>query len=477
MRPIVLALLLALPGAACASEWIVSTSGDDANGKGTFAKPFRTVMRVVNTSNGVAQAGDTVTLRGPAGNNTYDECDVRLRVPLTLRSYPGERAHIHCDPATKNSVAVQIDASASGSRVSDLEISGAAYYGVKMNTEWYRDGGEALGGASNVVLENLKVHDTGRDGIKITPKSNHVTIRNSEIWNTGAIYPAGTSQEDKNADGIDNVNGSDMLVEDCYIHDIATTGLYFKGGATDVLVQRNRIEKTGSGGIRIGFDTGEEYFDPGVNPKYYEAIRGTVRNNFVRNTRYAGISLYGAKDAVVANNTIVDTAKEGQAAIYFGISFQDWDPKAGRPPSVNPLIRNNLVIQDGGDCVAIRWSPELGGLSALDGSPNTDWNGYYDADGSCRFVDGRPTSLLVIGGGLARWQRHTGTDAHSIETPFAVDATGHLPDHSPAIKKGTSLDQVTDDIDRQRRVAPYDIGADEKVAANATKKIAESASP
>ncbi|MGA9421289.1 MAG: right-handed parallel beta-helix repeat-containing protein [Rhodanobacteraceae bacterium] len=448
---------------ALATEWFVSPTGNDDTGDGSLASPFQTINRVFNTSNGVAQAGDTVTVRNPSGNYVYNECLVRLRVPVTLRSYPGETAHIYCDPdAPESSATIWIDASASGSHISGLDISGAAYYGIKMDTDWYLPGGEDGTGASHILLENLKVHDTGRDGIKITPKSNYVTIRNSEIWNTGTIYPPGTPQEDKNADGIDNVNGSNMLVEDCYIHDIATTGLYFKGGATDALVQRNVIENTGSGGIRVGFDTSPEYFDPVVNPEYYEAIRGTVRNNFIRNTTYAGIALYAAKDAVVANNTVVDTALEGQAAIYFGITFQDWDPTAGRPPSVNPLIRNNLVIQhNSGDCVAIRWVDELGGLSALDGNPNTDWNGYYNSTGSCNFVDGRPGSPLSGGATMPQWQSFEATDMSSLETAFAVDSTGHLPAGSPAIDAGTVLSQVVDDRDRGARVAPYDIGADE----------------
>ena len=325
-----LPLLLAISPPVFATEWFVSTSGNDDSGNGSIQAPFRTVMRVFNTGTGVADAGDIVTLRGPAGNNTYNECNVRVRVPVTLRSYAGEMAHIHCDMNVADSVVLQFDPGASGSSVSNLELSGSAYYGVKLNTEWYRGGGEDLTGVSHVTLENLKVHDTGRDAIKITPKADYITIRQSEIWNSGAIYPPGTPQDDRNAEGIDNVNGSNMLVEDNYIHDIASTGVYFKGGARDCIVQRNRIENTGSGGIRLGFDTSEEFFDPGENPEYYESIRGIARNNYVYNTNYAGISVYASLDAVVANNTIVDTALGGQAGLYFGISFQDEDPDAGR---------------------------------------------------------------------------------------------------------------------------------------------------
>mgnify|MGYP000947949270 CR=1 FL=1 len=52
--------------------------------------------------------------------------------------------------------------------------------------------------------------------IKITPMSRNITIRRCEIYNTGRIYPAGTLLDDKNAEGIDNVNGSRMVVEQSF---------------------------------------------------------------------------------------------------------------------------------------------------------------------------------------------------------------------------------------------------------------------
>src|SRR5690606_30975643 len=371
----------------------------------------------------------------------------------------GERAHIHCNMNTAESVTIQIDPGASGSRLSNLEISGGMYYGVMLQTGWYQGAPAGTKGATGVVLEDLLIHHTGRDGIKITPKSDNATIRRVEIHHTGAIYPPGTELEAKNADGIDNVNGSGMVVEDSYIHDIATTGLYFKGGAQDVVVQRNRIEDTGMSGILVGFDTSLDYFDLQLNPNYYEAIRGTVRNNVVRGTAYAGIGLYAAKDAVVANNTIIDAGQIGHAALYFGITFQDWDPNAGRPPSVNPKLLNNLVIQSGGRCMDIRYSGELGGLSGLSGSTGSDYNGFQNAN--CKFHDGRPGSGLEDNGTLAQWRSAANGDAHSVLASFSVNATGHLPAGSRAIDAGIALAQVSDDIDGEARLAKYDIGADE----------------
>lgn len=457
-----LAGLLAPP--ALAEEWFVSTTGSDTTGDGRLQSPFRTIKHLLAQNEGIARAGDTIVLRGPQGDNTYNECDVRLRVPLTLQSYPGERAHVHCDIHTPDSVTIQIDPGASGSTLRNLEISGGGVYGVMMQTNWSQGDVEGNTGASNILLEDLLIRDTGRDGIKITPKSNNVTVRRTEIRNTGAIYPPGTPTDDMNADGIDNVNGSSMVVEDSWIHGIATTGLYFKGGAADVVIQRNRIENTGVAGILVGFDTSPEYFDIHKNPRYYESIRGIVRNNVVRNTAYAGIGLYAAKDAVVANNTIIDAGRVGHAALYFGISFQDWGSHAGRPPSVNPRLVNNLVRMQGGHCIEIRQSAELGGLQGLEGSPGSNWNGFEDA--GCRFMDHRGGAglLQVSAGSLPQWRRATGSDTDSLLAGFPLDDDGKPLAGSPAVGAGTIVADVSDDIEGGKRTPPYNMGAFQSVA-------------
>ncbi|MBI3150458.1 MAG: right-handed parallel beta-helix repeat-containing protein [Betaproteobacteria bacterium] len=446
-----------------AAEWFVSPTGSDAPGSGSLAQPFKTLGYLLAPDRGVLTAGDTITLRGPSGNNVYPETELRLRLPLTLQSYPGEWAVIQCPLNLENGVCIQIDPEASGSRISRLEVTGGNLYGIFMQTEWDSGNNRGGRGASNIVIEDCKIHDTGRDAIKITPKSDDITIRRCEIYNTGRIYPAGTPLDEKNAEGIDNVNGSRMRVEDCFIHDIATNGLYFKGGAADVIVERNRIERTGEGGIMVGYDTSPEYFDTAVNPQYYESIRGTVRNNVIRDTGYAGIGLYAARDALVANNTLVHTATSGHAAIYFGVTLQDFDPIAGRPPTVNPLIRNNLVIQNGGDCVRVRWANEIteAGLYSLQGNPGTDYNWFHNESGACNFADNRPGSPLADGGSFAQWQSAEAADVHSQTGSVSVTADGHLPAGSPAIDQGQTLTQVTDDIDRQPRSGAYDIGADE----------------
>ena len=119
---------------------------------------------------------------------------MRLRHRLTLRRCRATGPHClqHVDR--------QLGRYGSGARQSHRqpEISGGYYYGIMLQTDWYRAGDPATG-ASNVVMEDLLVRDSGHDGIKITPKSNGAIIRRVEIRNTGR-------RDDSNADGIDNVN-------------------------------------------------------------------------------------------------------------------------------------------------------------------------------------------------------------------------------------------------------------------------------
>ena len=428
----------------------VATNGNDQAGTGTIDSPYRTITHALS----VANAGDVITLRG----GVYNE-SIRIQIPnITIRSKSDEWAVIS-SPINDGSIGqcVRVDVEASGLKLQRLEIIGGYYYGIKLETKWDW-GGADRSGVSNIIIDGCKIHDTGNDCIKITPNCDSVTIRRCEIYHSGM-------RDNSNAEGIDNVNGDRMLVQDCYIHDIATNGLYFKGGATLCVVERTKIENCGGGGIMVGFDTSPEYFDTTVNPQYYESIYGIVRNCVISNTEYAGIGLYAAKNAKIYNNTLINTARTGHSPIYFGLTYQDWDTSAGRPPSVYPVIMNNLIIQDDtmpGNFVFIRYAFEkqLGGdLYSLAGMPIMDNNCYYKKNGNANFEDRRPTSLF--NGNLSGWRNHISNEMHSIESDPLVTDSFHLSANSPCINEAQSTPYVTYDYDKQLRTGHFDIGADE----------------
>jgi hypothetical protein len=403
----------------------VSPSGNDDTADGSIGAPYKSI----NTALAAAEPGDTVILRG----GTYREgINVRIRQPnITLKSKNGEWAVIDLTDNYEEA-AVYFDVDSSGGKLQCVEVKGG-FYAFATETRW--DWGEASrAGASNIVIEDSKLHSSSRDVIKIKPNSDNITIRYNEIYNSGVTETFG----DCNAEGIDNVNGDGMKVQNNYIHDICSNAVYAKGGAADALIENNRIERAGSAGILVGFDTSPEFFDLTVNPNYFENIRGTVRNNLIVNTGLSGIGLYAAKDAQVYNNTLVNVANgDYHSAIYFGITFQDWEDYAGRPANVNPTIYNNIVSQPSGitrPMVEIRYSNELGGLSALDGMPTMSNNCYYIAGQSARFSDRRPGSTLEDAG-LTAWQAHIGGDSGSLEVDPGL-GSDYLPASAQCAGRG-----------------------------------------
>ncbi len=437
----------------------ISTKGSDKTGNGTAAHPYRTIQYVLNE---VAKAGETLVLHP----GTYTE-EVRVRLPrITIRSHSSGRAVISTPVSTdedNGSPTVLLDVDSDGSRLENLEITGG-FYGVKLESKW--DWGENdRSGTTHITLDGCLIHDTGRDAVKVTPGSDYLTIRRTEIHHSGAGYPAGTALDDKNAEGIDIVNADHVLIQDTYIHHAATTCLYLKGGSRFGVVERVRAENCGVLGIGVGFDTSPEWFDLTENPNYYENIGGVVRNCLVSNTGYAGIGLYGSLDAMIVNNTIINTAKLGHSPLYFGLTYQDWEPEAKRPPSRNTTLRNNLVSQGKGytaACVGIRYSSDLGGMAGLQGFPVMDHNLYFQSGDKCRFQDSRPTSSLDKGL-LADWRRLSGTDKNSIEASPNLTSDGHINSGSPAIGKGMVTPWVTLDFDGQPRSSRNDIGADQRI--------------
>jgi hypothetical protein len=463
---------------AGAASIFVATNGSDATGTGAIGRPYRTVSHAVERAN----PGDVVDIRG----GTYREAgEVRLRQPrITLRSHAGERAVISAplNDEDRYSSCIQIDPDADRTVLSGLEITGGYYYGIMLQTKW--DWGDPADnrGACHVLIQDCTIHHTGRDGIKITPNCDDITIRRCTIYRTG-VGPANIGAE--NAEGIDCVNGDRVRVQDCRIHDIFSTGIYLKGGATDGLVERTRVSRCGGAGILLGFDTSPEYFDVRRNPRYYENIRGTVRNCLVRDTGWEGIGMYAASNPAVYNNTLINVCTGGiHAALYFGLSYQDWEPHAGRPPTVKPKIRNNLVVQPAGfadEMVEIRYQDDLGGMSALSGRPGMDYNGYFiGGGGAARFTDRRPGSRFERAT-LARWRTLSGSDRHSrTANPVLAgsgDPNARLLASSPYINRGVNARWMAAGVDLMRKPRiigrVVDVGANEYVAAT-TRVVAVS---
>ena len=415
----------------------VSPNGNDQTANGSIEKPYKSI----NAALDAASPGTTIILRG----GTYKEgINVRIRKPnITIKSRKGEWAII--DLTVYNSghdedSGVYFDVDSSGGKLQCVEVKGG-FYAVALETRWDWGDPNNRAGASNIIIEDCILHDSRNDTVKVKPNCDDVIIRYNEIYNSGREHLGrpGFTWGECNSEGIDNVNGDRMHVHNNYIHDICSNAIYAKGGATDVLIENNRIEHAYGAGIMAGFDTSPEYFDLKANSKYYENIGGIVRNNLIIDTGWEGIGLYGSKDVQIYNNTLVNVDNgpgKYHSAIYFGLTYQDWESYAGRPANVNPDIHHNIVSQPSSitrPMVEIRYSNDLGGMSALQGKPGMNSNCYFIAGKNASFSDSRPDSNLN-NAGLSAWKSHISGEGLSLETDPALDA-----DYMPANAQCTGM--------------------------------------
>ena len=423
----------------------VSPDGNDSSAIGSIDKPFKSINAAMASA---PSSGATIILR----SGTYRENgEVRIRRSnITIKSKKGEWAHIDlpfpANPADQNdgNSAISFDPGVTNCKLQGIEVTGG-FYAVCINTKWGWHGDDDYVAANNIIIEDCKLHNSRYDVVKVKPNCDNITIRYNEIYNSGrAITGSQSTNGEGNAEGIDNVNGDKMLVQNNYIHDIVGTGVYAKGGATDALIENNILKNINGAGIMVGFDTNLEYMEDGSEGPgfdYYENIRGIVRNNIVINAGWEGIGLYASKDAEVYNNTVVNAvcgSLQYHSGLYFGVAPQDGQTGFGHPANVNSKIHHNIISMwsnSNRPMIEIRYSLDNGGMSGFSGKPDMNNNCYYIAGKSAKFNDQRPSSPLE-NAGLAAWKTHISGDNGSIEVNPSFDAD-YMPTNSQCTGMGT----------------------------------------
>jgi hypothetical protein len=426
MKYLYIILLFVTSQVVAQQVYFVAPSGNDAN-NGTEQSPLKTVTRALNLAN----AGAEIVLRA----GTYNESVKVQDENITIRSFEGENATITTSN-TNGSPDQTIWFQERGGKLLNVNVIGGFYYAVKFER------GDAL-------VKNCRIHDSGRDCIKIVPGANNITIEQCEIYNSG-------QRDDSNAEGIDNVNGDGFVLRESYIHDTGTTGVYVKGGGRNCLIERNLIMNTGNAGVLLGFFTDEEFYrldnDPDANPEYYGNIDGVVRNNIIVNTSGPGIGLFASINSKVYNNTLVNVARDSRGGVHF--EPLDDDGNGTPTPVVNPTVINNIVVMN--STRPILEGRKVGSVNSLSGSISINNNLYHRVTGTPGF------SLNGTGNkNFTQWKTDTGLDAQSLTSDPLLNANYHLPANSPAIGKGQTIAANTIDYDRGNRVQPFDIGADQ----------------
>lgn len=425
------ALLFLSAPAASAKIIHASPQGND-NNPGSLAQPVATPQRALE----MASAGDTIYFR--AGRYTLKRFLWVGTPNLTISSYPGEKAALEggITEDQNNPICIFIIV-ANNVTLADLEIQGAAYYGVKVDLDSNKT-------TNGVTIRRCYIHHTGRDGIK-TFNADNLLIEDCEIAFSGA-------RDGSNAEGIDSIASVGVTIRGCYIHDIPTNGLYLKGGARDGVVERNRIERTGHAGLLLGQDTDFEYMRDGSK---FEAINCVARNNIIANAGAAGIGTYSGSNIRFENNTAYDVARQYQAGIWIVFNSRE-------VPSEKISFKNNIVV-------VLGERPMLFMRDMVD-QVVCDANIYYNARNVYQFK--RELTLgreLLNIWNFADWKRSMGADARSVTADPLLNANDLYRPRasSPAIDRGEALAEVKTDYAGNPRPQGkgYDIGAHEGATA------------
>lgn len=364
-------------------QLFVSPAGDDA-ADGTVGRPLKTIARALD----LATEGTTIYLRA----GTHPGGFTVRKKRITIMPHDSERAMIAVG-ANDPSVASCITVGSSQFMLRRVDVSGGFYYGIKFDI--------GLG-----HIENCAVHDTGRDCIKIVPGADDIWISKTEVYRSGL--------RESNADGIDNVGGDRMVVEDCFIHDVVGYGVFGKGGAIGVRIRRNEIVNA-LAGIYLGGFTDPAFMDKAGNPKLFESIGCTVNNNTIANTDYAGIGFAGSNCGVVTGNTLINTAKTGQGAIYFAPVTRNF-PDGSRQVTRNSdnTIKNNVIEST---MPGTRWAWYLL-EGSVEGGLTVDNNTYDNGGQPAQFMDVRAEIGLMD---LTAWRAQNGFDRNGTDVSSRPD--------------------------------------------------------
>ena len=119
-----------------------------------------------------------------------------------------------------------------------------------------------------------------------------------------------------------------------------------------------------------------------------------MRNNIVAGTDYAGIAIYAAQQPQVYNNTLVDTARVGQASIYL--------TTASATVTTDPSIVNNIVTRTVAGARPLVFITANG----FTGTLTMDHNRYHNGGAEAGFWDERSGSTFY--GTFAAWPAHIG---------------------------------------------------------------------
>ena len=415
------------------NQYFVAATGDDA-GPGTKSEPWRTIHYAAN----MLSPGETLYVRGGIYRERVSvERSGTAKSPIRISAYPGETPVVDGDSYRLPEGAWGALFAVRGDYVSVLgfEVRYSNWMGVtvngqhctvsKFNSHHNKENGILITGdfsvvEDSVVWQNCYSNVDGRttrdgwaSGLSAARHPDHATLRRNTVFmNWG--------------EGLSTYEATGTLIEQNIVYDNKTN--IYVSDAKDVIVQRNlvfySVDSAMSYGEHVGIMMGDEKYDP-------PSANITLINNLLYGNReniywWQGTLGGGMVNVLIANNTLANAYGEAGILVHRG-------------PHQDVRILNNIVVQDNEQPVIALYS--IGGIvlgnNLWSKSPQEQARAATD-------VVGDPL-LARINFGTAEWFK--------------------LQPSSPAIGRGASLAEVTEDYSGAPRGSSPDIGGFEHTEA------------
>ncbi len=227
-----------------------------------------------------------------------------------------------------------------GLSLSHLHTRGQTSNGLNLD-----DGGDRENPVEGITLAHLEIRDIG-------PKGNHDGIKGSGLVN---LTVRDCLIEGWGGQGIDLVGCHRSLITGCRFVGkegfSASAGVQFKGGCSEIVVEKCVFTNAGERPLNLGGSTGLAYFrPPGAK---YEAAKLIARENMIEGGLCAA-SFVGVDGAAFSNNTILFPGRW-----IFRILQETTEP--GFVPCRNVRVTGNRILFRRGE---IRSDVNIGGGTA-----------------------------------------------------------------------------------------------------------------
>ena len=373
-------IVLTITTASANNFFVDPVHGDDSN-DGSAARPWKSLQDVVNSKKiqsrkweklpykegaelvpsnpgGVVKGGDTIWLRtgnhgalatrGYYNTETITIAAQKGHIPeltsIQVRSgsnWALKGLHIQPEPGAKKRTLIDLDSHGYHGPVSDISVEECTLQSIDDSSSW--------------TVENWNKNScTG-----INADGTRVTIRNNSLKNVDTGINVGASYALVENNTVVNFSGDGMrglgshsrflnnTIKNCYdVNDNHDDG-FQSWSSKDRKVGRGEVVD-----ITLRGNTFINYEDPdqphrgtlqgiGCFDGFYRDF--VIENNLIVVDHWHGITLLGAKDCRIINNTVIDPepGKPGPAWIRVG-------PHKNGDTSSNCIIRNNIVSSSAG---------------------------------------------------------------------------------------------------------------------------------